>query len=118
MVNNNELTTRPRSCVKMCARPPRQRLRHSGPLSATVAVASSISPPMIGHDFGGTGAAASIFTWFVVFYFLASTPAAAAIVRVFMASSPFIFIFVANTALHEIKQIKTRSILAPVADEH
>ena len=55
------------------------------------------------------GAAASIFTWFVVFIFTSSTPAAAAIVRVFMASSPFIFIFVANTALHEIKQIKTRS---------
>ena len=94
--------------MALCARPPRQRLRHSGPLSATVAVASSISPPMIGHDFGG--AAASIFTWFVVFIFTSSTPAAAAIVRVFMASSPFIFIFVVNTALHEIKQIKISSM--------
>ena len=54
-------------------------------------------------------AAAAIFAWFVVFIFTSSTPAAAAIVRVFMASSPFIFIFVANTALHEIKQIKISS---------
>ena len=62
------------AATAVCSRP-RQRLRHSGALSAPVAVASSISPPMIGHDFGG--AAASIFMWFVVFIFTSSTPAAA-----------------------------------------